>query len=257
MKYNYHTHHKYCKHATGTTKDYVKKALKHGFTLLGMSDHAPMDWMHDPRRMTTDQYYRYLAEIEQNQAIYKDKITILKGLEIEYFPIDHTIYESFKEDLDFIILGQHYIYYGDDVSTRQSAFALTTKQEIKQYGNIVVKAIKTGFFDIIAHPDVYLHGYKEFDDTAKAVAYQIAEAAKTHRVALEYNANGYRKKQIKTSEGQKKPYPRLEFFKIVKEIGAPTILSSDCHAPKLLYDTYMQKAEEDYKALKLNDIKHL
>ena len=41
MLYNYHTHTVRCRHASGTDREYVEKAIEGGIKTLGISDHAP------------------------------------------------------------------------------------------------------------------------------------------------------------------------------------------------------------------------
>lgn len=38
-KTNFHTHNYRCEHAIGNVEDYVKVAIKEGYTELGISDH--------------------------------------------------------------------------------------------------------------------------------------------------------------------------------------------------------------------------
>ncbi|HAH75526.1 MAG TPA: histidinol phosphate phosphatase HisJ family protein, partial [Kandleria vitulina] len=54
---NYHTHTYRCKHAIGKEEDYIKNAIKAGYTELGFSDHAPWHYessFHPTMRMEED-----------------------------------------------------------------------------------------------------------------------------------------------------------------------------------------------------------
>ena len=42
---NYHTHTYRCHHASGSEEEYIKAAIKSGYTVLGFSDHSP--WRYD------------------------------------------------------------------------------------------------------------------------------------------------------------------------------------------------------------------
>jgi histidinol-phosphatase (PHP family) len=106
--------------------------------------------------------------------------------------------------------------------------------------------MRTGRYDIVAHPELYLHGYQLFDDTAERVAHMICSCAEQTGVILEYNANGYRRAR----QSDARPYPRPEFWDIVEQYEIRTILSSDCHTPEQLYDDTIRKAEEDYNRWK-------
>jgi len=260
MKYNYHTHHELCQHAEGTAVDYVKEAIKQGFKGIGISDHTPNPYLPMPERgwrMQIEDLPYYLSDVKSAKETYKDQIEVYTGLEVEYFPGYRHFYQDLRSQTDYLILGQHYISDDDDIKKMYSSFGLKTKEQIHLYERYVIEAMESGFFDILAHPELYLFTYQTFDQDAKNIAYNIAKTAKEHNVLLEYNANGYRKKTVKTGKGIQHVYPRSEFWAIVKEVGTKTILSSDCHLPELLYDDTVKRAEEDYKKLGLNEVEEL
>lgn len=255
MKRNYHTHHYLCKHATGKTEDYVLEAIKNDFDVLGMSDHAPNYRVGDYNvRMKESELDIYLKDIEASQAKYGDKITILKGLEVEYFYNHEEYYQNLRKKVDYLVHGQHYISMNNDMNDLISGFGLWKKEHILKYADILKDAMESNLFDIIGHPDLYMCGYKDFDETAEKVAHMICKAAKETGSVLEYNSNGYRKGKIKTPQGITQPYPRIEFWKIAKSYNIKTILNSDCHSPKLLYDKVIKEAEEAYTKLGLNNV---
>ncbi len=255
MKRNYHTHHYLCKHATGNTEEYVLEAIKNNFDILGMSDHAPNYKVGDYNvRMDESEFDLYLKDIDATQAKYKDKITILKAVEVEYFDNHEEYYKELRNNLDYLIHGQHYISMTDSMDNLISGFGLRTKEEILKYASILKKAMESNLFDIMAHPDLYMCGYKDFDETAIKVAHIICQAAINNDSVLEFNANGYRRGRSNTPQGILQPYPRLEFWEIAKTYNVKTILNSDCHSPKILYDRVVREAEEVYLQLGLNDI---
>lgn len=260
MNYNYHTHHELCQHAEGTAVDYVKEAVKIGLKGIGISDHTPNPYLPMPERgwrMQIEDLPYYLSDVKAAKDQYKDQIKVYTGLEVEYFPGYAQFYQDLRSKTDYMILGQHYISDDDDIKKMYSSFGLKTKEQIHIYERYLIEAIKSGFFDIVAHPELYLFTYQNFDEEARKIAYKIAKTAKEHNVLLEYNANGYRKKQVNTAYGLQHVYPRREFWEIVKEVGTKTIFSSDCHQPELLYDDIVQQAEKDYKALGLVEVEVL
>lgn len=258
MKANYHTHHELCKHAGGKTEDYVKEALKIGLKELGMSDHAPNTRVNDQGvRMLPSDFPIYLADIEAAKEKYKGQIKILKGLEVEYFYDHEEYYDFLREKVDYLIHGQHYISMKKQMNDLISGFALKTIDEINMYASYLEDAMESGYFDIMAHPDLYLNSYKEFDKFAQNVAHRICKSALKHNIILEYNANGYRRGGKKIENEYFPNYPRREFWKIVKEYNCKTIFSSDCHNPSFLYNHTIQEAEEDYRKLDLNVVEYL
>jgi histidinol-phosphatase (PHP family) len=245
MKTNYHTHHELCGHAMGECEDYTLEALKHGFTELGFSDHAPNEGVYDARvRMQVTEIDQYLDDIQYVKEKYKDKIKIYSGFEVEFFYNHEQYLKELSEKVDYLVLGQHYVSFQKNLENLISGFGLHTKEQILLYRDYVCDGMKTGYFKIIAHPDLYMHSYIEFDDTAEQVARDIIKTAKETNTILEFNANGFRKGKRQSKNGMIYTYPNTEFFKIVKEYDCEVLISSDCHVPEQLNDDAITKAEE-------------
>ena len=73
-KTNFHTHNYRCEHAVGNVEDYVKVAIREGYTELGISDHAPMPEYYENNRMKEEDFDGYLKEIEEAQEKYGNKL---------------------------------------------------------------------------------------------------------------------------------------------------------------------------------------
>lgn len=256
MKTNFHTHHYLCGHASGSCEDYIEEAIKQGFTELGFSDHAPNDEKDLGFRMKNKDYKAYLEDMAYSQSKYENELTIYRGLEIEFFYTTPDYYTQFLKDLDFLVLGQHFISMNKDDQNMISGFDLKTKEEIYAYADTVCDAMRTGMFTIFAHPDLYMCGYLDFDEHAEKVAHQICKCASETNTILEFNANGLRRKKNETPQGYLQPYPRIEFFNIVEQYDVRTILSSDCHAPRQLYDATIKEAEALYKSFKFKKVQY-
>ena len=258
MKTNYHTHHYLCTHAKGNTEDYVIEALKIGLIELGISDHAPNTRVNDVGvRMKPSDLPIYLADIEAAQLKYSGKIKIYKGLEVEYFYDHEEYYDFLREKVDYLIHGQHYISMTKRMDDLISGFSLRTIEEIYRYASYLEDAMESGYFDIYAHPDLYMHNYPQFDKYAEIVAHRICKSAEKHNIILEFNANGYRRAGKNTKNGFEPNYPRKEFWEIVKKYNIRTIFGSDAHKPVFLYNQTIKEAEEVYQKLGLNNIDFL
>lgn len=255
MKANYHTHTHFCNHAKGTTLDYAQKAIEHGFTHLGISDHAPNDEVPDYHvRMKMDKFKDYIKDIEYAQKMTKGQLTIFKGVEVEYWDNHEEYYEFLESNVAYMIHGQHYVLKTNDIKQLTSSFSLRTVDELHLYAEFMIKAIKSKRFVFHAHPDLYMCGYKKWDQHSQAVAHKILKVAKEEDAVFEFNANGYRRGSVETAIGKQPLYPRQEFWDLVKTYNIKTILSSDCHEPKLLYDNSMKKVEEVYLNQMFNDV---
>lgn len=253
MKTNYHTHTYRCKHATGTEEDFVLEAIKNNLAILGLSDHAPFKGDTFFNRMDYLELFEYLDTCFKLKNQYKDKLSIKVGLEIEYIYSQHAYYEYLLNNLnvEYLILGQHFFYVDDE---ELNTFSLTSTKDIKTYANTIKDALATGYFSLLAHPDVFFINNLKFDDNVKEAFDIIIKAAKTYDIPLEFNANGIRRGIKDYIDGARYPYPYLEFWKLVAKENIKVIISSDCHNPEDLWDENVDTAYKLAKELSLNVI---
>jgi len=249
IKNNYHTHMYLCRHAKGTIEDYVQEAINLGFDSIGITDHAPWKELIDRSlRMRLLDYPIYLKQLEEAVVKFKNKIKIHKGLEIEYFSNKEKHYESLLKDIDYLILGQHYI---EKAGKLISVYHIHTLEDLTIYKDMIIKAIDTGYFKFVAHPDLFLFSQKELSNDILNLAEEIIIHAKQKNIPLEINANGIRKGRINVAGKILYRYPREEFWKLVKKHDARVIISSDAHKPELLYDEAIEKAIQFSKTLNI------
>ncbi len=256
MLTNYHTHHDRCKHAKGSVEDYVKEAVKHHYTELGMSCHVPYEnFPQMGRRMEYVDLEAYLNDIEAAQRKYP-QISLLKAFECEYFPHIHDYISSLAKKIDYLVLAQHYIKLDGKY---QDAFHFTKPQQLALYAEKIAEAMATGLFKILAHPDVFMCLYPKWDEACVQATRNIAEAANRYGVILELNANGFRRGLKEYPDGVRYPYPSEKFWSIIaKEYPqTPVVVNSDCHDPAYLNDHYMMMAREMAQTLNLNVIERL
>lgn len=77
---NYHTHTWRCRHADGTEREYVERAIEGGLKILGFSDHSPYpfpDGYDSGMRMRLDQVEGYVDTV---LALKKSMTRILKSI---------------------------------------------------------------------------------------------------------------------------------------------------------------------------------
>lgn len=249
MKANYHTHLSLCGHADGMSEDYVKVAIEAGYTDLGMSDHGPIkpefmseeefkfNWLE--RQMTYDEFVNvYLPDCQKTKEKYKNKINFYIGVEIEYLEAYHEYFVNMRKKLDYMNLGIHYYYHN---AMMVNSFENVTYENIQSYGLNAVKAMETGLFNILVHPDVFMYCYKSkdgsntFDSECEKVAHMIIQSAIKNDVYLEINVGGMFKVTANNAIPGKFAYPRDEFWQIVSKYReAKVIIGVDAHSPKNL-----------------------
>lgn len=231
MKYNLHTHTSRCLHAVGNDEDYVKAAIDASFSSIGFSDHTP--WPYEPgfvssMRMRESELEDYVSSVCMLREKYKDKIDIHIGLECEYFReyIPWLCAMSEKFGIEYLILGHHFspdekhgIYNG----------RIKTPQGIEQYTNDVLEAMDSGLFLYVAHPDIFMRTYGDFDEHCEKASRLIVQKAIETDTPLEYNLLGL---SHCIADGMKEGYPHSCFWRIAGELGAKAVIGIDAHESK-------------------------
>ena len=228
FKANYHTHTPRCGHAHGSEREYVEEAIKNGFKVLGFSDHAPHLFDDDyvsTIRMKPEEMDGYARVVTDLKAEYKNDITILLGLEMEYYPPrigdDIQFLEQFP--LDYMICGQHYYY--DEPYTPYTGKVTDDPAMLKGYVNVLLEAVSSGLFTYVAHPD--LINYVGPEEVYQSEMTKLCDAMKAAGMPYEININGYRENTRYTS---------ARMLDIAAARGCDFILGIDAHNPWELGD---------------------
>ena len=144
--------------------DYIKRAIKLGYKTLAFTEHIPfpteMTKVIVSKRMYIEQLNDYINEINLKKQEYKDKIEILVGLECEYLDFLEPIIEEASKKCDFLILGQHYIKVKNKY---KSIYNVSEENYLDIYFSTAQRALSTGLFKIIAHPDIFLWKIKDWN----------------------------------------------------------------------------------------------
>lgn len=230
---NYHTHTKLCRHAEGTPEDYVRQAAKEGCTALGFSDHCPYPdsftdvWPHI--RMSEDQIPLYRQYVRS--AAECAPFPVYCGYECEW----DSNYKSWYRDgllgeyqADYLILGSHWCTSG---SSHKYCPDLTGI-ELNRYTDQTIDGMRSGLFRFLAHPDLFMKGYKEWDEQSSACLKAILDAAVDLNLPIEINGLGLSREPNETSRGMRYQYPYVEFWEMAAQSGVQIICSSDAHDPK-------------------------
>lgn len=234
---NYHTHTFRCTHAgTWTDEEYIGAAIEAGIRILGFADHCP--WPADenfrlkPVAMDLAVLPEYYETIRALKEKYKDRITIHCGLECEYFMEYPEHLRMLHDTADYLILGEHYTKASDPAARYAGHY--DTRTELREYTSCVVRAIESGLFAYVAHPDHCFSDYPRWDAYCEMAAVMICEAAQRKKIPLEYNISGYRKAAQGIFKGM--GYPCDGFWMVAKKCGCDVIMGIDAHAPAHLLD---------------------
>lgn len=231
---NYHSHTTRCMHAVGTEEQYVLQAIDAGFEILGFADHSAWPYKSDfvaNMRMRVDELEGYVATVKALREKYADQIRIHLGMECEAFPEFYPWLKEIRNAMgfDYFILGNHY-----DTNDENHGFYFgkcSKAAHAYRYMETTIAGMESGLFIYLAHPDLFLHCYPEFDADAKRICRELCETAKRLNMPLEYNLLGHRRQPGSRSRGYV-GYTSPEFWEIAAETGNRAILGIDAHKPE-------------------------
>ena len=241
LKTNYHSHSEFCD-GTGKLEDYVKAAISKGFDVFGFSGHAPLPLKND-WAITNNNLNLYLTEIERLKLLYRDRITLKTGLEIDFIEgLSGPGSKSFQNlNLDFIIGSVHLLKGKSDmdylaVDYKKSemdqliskGFGGNPKLLVKKYYSSIRKMSRLGGFDIIGHLDVIKKNNVDsiyFDETEKWYKDEI-------KLTLQCIAENNQIIEINTGQVLKDPgkiYPSPWILRMANDQNIPVMINSDSH----------------------------
>lgn len=254
MKVNYHTHTYRCKHAGGTELDYVERAIQEDVKVLGISDHAPFPDHDFGYRMDYKELDEYVNEINVAREKYAGQISVYTGLEIEFFPTYLAYYEELltKKGIEYMVLGEH--SYELPNGEYQNLYFSGSTECYVEYANAIASALKTGYFKILAHPDLCMLNNFKWDYNCDKTVDIIVNAVSSTNTIIEYNANGLRRGIQEFVDGSRYQYPHEKFWCKIADAKLPVVVSADCHNPNQLNDDYMVTAHENIKKFGITPI---
>lgn len=223
---SYHNHNYLCGHAIGEVKDYCLRALELGYEEIGISDHGPLPFEFAGARMNYERFLDlYLPQFEEARKLVKDQISIRVGLELEYIEGYDDYYKALLQEVDYFILGEHVFLYQNTLVNpyvdQMDDFM------VKVYVDNCIKALETGLFKIIAHPDIVFYNVYEISEESLEEIERLIIKAKELDVYVEYNANGYRNSSLPGTN--LKRYPRKEVLALMIKHQVKVIVGEDAH----------------------------
>ena len=266
QKFNLHTHTFRCGHASGTDDQMVLSAIEAGFELLGFSDHMPYPELHLPTcRMFYDQRQEYVDSMAKLKVKYQDRIQLRFGYEAEYLEDHQELLEQLHGEVDYLILGQHVtaIETNPAYELVYDYDAYNNDEDVLFYAGQIEKAVATGWFSLIAHPDYFMLGRRTFTPACAEAAQRICAVSAKTGSPLEINLNGvhYGKHEYRISTTDPAStetayaYPFRKFWEIAAAMRCPVCYGWDAHAPLVLQDfSRVAVAEKLLEGLPLNFI---
>ncbi|GGH09178.1 histidinol-phosphatase [Paenibacillus segetis] len=187
MKFDFHTHHERCGHATGTLREYVIAAVESNLQIIGLADHLPLfaEQTNHPSPgecMAKSEFPNYVNEVLQLKHEFAGKIDVLLGAEADFIPNCLGLYREIIGSYPFdYVIGSVHEFAGNSLYNAEYWEQLTTQGKLdykNSYYYHVARSAKCGLYDILGHVDAldrYLSGYKEYqtevaDETLRTIA---------------------------------------------------------------------------------------
>ena len=231
---NYHAHTPRCMHAFGAEGEYAAQAVAAGFDTLGFADHSAWPYKSDfvaDMRMRVEQLPGYVAAVKAVRDEFAGKIKIYLGMECEGFPQYYDWLDEIRDEyaFDYFILGNHYDT-NDEVNHGYFG-KCAGKAEMWRYMETTIAAMESGRFIYLAHPDLCLNLWQEFDADCEKICREICACAQRLDMPLEYNLLGHRRQLRARSRGQLGACTP-EFWRIAAEYRINAIIGVDAHRPE-------------------------
>jgi len=249
---DYHLHPGYSVDAIpATLRQYCLRALELDLKEICFTPHLEHEWgrpninNHVRLRGKTVPSYElhwldeYFREIENAREEFKgNKLIIKAGVEIGYNPQLEELISKVLQEFPFdFVLGAVHSINGVSISSLQECpeyFSLCTLEDLRRdYFHVLTKAVESGFFDCLAHLDIYRrYGYDYYGPEITtmhrgAVEPVLTEAARRN-IGLEINTSSIRR-------GSSEFHPSLEILRLAVDAGVNIFtVGSDAHAPEEL-----------------------
>ena len=234
---DYHIHTSMCRHAEGTARDYVERAVRLGMRAMGFADHLPFLGGWEPRydlsddwAMRPDELDDYVTLVQGLAREYAADVRIVLGIEADFIPetLEETAAVLDQYPFEYVIGSVHVVgdRFGFDHPEMEGRLADYGLDRIHLESlDLMRQAAETGLFHVAGHLDhAVKFGVPEDREAAAAAASTALRAVAAAGMTLEVNTGGLRKPFGR-------PFPAPALLREAHDLGIPLVLGSDAHRP--------------------------
>ena len=238
---NFHTHTTFCD-GKATPEEMVQQAMACGFTQIGFSGHMDANVFMD--------IGAYYAEIRRLQELYKDRIEILRGIEL-----DNMYDPACAYDAEYIIGSTHMLDLPTEKPMAVDSSMETLRRLCEEYfaGDFYrltahyydlearvydrLHCTFVGHFDLICKYNDRYHYVDEADPRYYGPALKAMEYLVREGVPFELSTTA------KIRAGKADFYPNTFLLKTLHDLGGEILISSDAHRQEQLNAGFEEAVE--------------
>ncbi len=238
---DYHVHSCYSSDSKTPMVDMIEQAIHLGIKKICFTDHMDYDFPNKYNLPFVFNPMEYFDELSVLADKYKNKIKVLKGIELGLQPYLADRYQKLlrEYDFDFVIASSHLVDQIDPYHPEYWADK-TSEEGIQRYFQSIIENVNAfsgfqvyGHIDYVVRyaPDKNLtYTYEKYADILDEVLTTILNAGK----GIEVNTSGYK-------YGLGFTHPHTDVLRRYKELGGELItIGSDGHKPEhLAYDFHL------------------
>lgn len=251
--YNFHSHTQFCD-GRAPMEEFVKQAINEGYTHYGFTPHSPIPF-YSSCNMATDDVDNYFHEFERLKALYRDKISLYKSMEIDFLGDEWGAFLPYFKNLplDYRLSSVHFIpsQSGEMIDVDGKPDSFVKKMDayfnndihyvVKTFFKRTMRMIELGGFDILGHFDKigfnasYFKPGVENESWYKDLIEQTIDTILDNDIIVEVNTKAWQAPVNATDEQIKNYIPRLfptpSTIATLIRHGVPLVINSDTHFP--------------------------
>lgn len=227
-------------HGKPTPFEVHVRATKKGYAVIGFSEHSPRPAGYDYSNEYREQLESHLQDyknqvltLKRNAAQNPESCQALFGMEMDWLSgrEDFVTAASRAFDFDYLLGSVHFIgRWGFDDNKKDWADLSQEEAEnfYGQYFDIWLQMLKSGLFNIAAHPDlIKIFSIERFriwldKPNSREIVKNCLKTLKNSGMAMEVSSAGLRKPCLEI-------YPGPQIMQMAAELKIPVALASDAH----------------------------
>jgi len=229
MKFDFHTHHERCGHATGSVREYIIAAIDKGLQYIGISDHTPLfardeDQPSPGGAMAKSEFPIYIQEVLDLKKEFAGKIDVLLGIEADFIPVHLDLYRKVIHSYPFdYIIGSVHRYHDISIYDGKLWDGLTSKEKVdvkEKYYDYISQSAESGMYDILGHVDALKRYYSGYTDVKTEMTDFTLKKISENDIVIEINSS------------DENWAPGADFLERALYHGVKVTFGSDAHKPE-------------------------